>query len=324
MNELPAIEVVYDALNALYHNPDPISKERASQWLGDLQKSIFAWKIADQLLHVKKDMESCYFGAQTLRTKIQFAFHELPSEAHNSLRDSMLNHLRQINEHTNTVIVTQLCLALADLLLQMTSWKTPIQDLIQTFGPKNNFETTHIWPLLEVLTVLPEEMGSRTLRLGANRRSEVLKLFAGSTENVLHLLDSCLTIPSSDRLIGVRLLRCFSSWVHLQAVTLHQLTSCATLGHVFATLSSHHSTPLLHEAASDAVCALLQVVADQENEDNTTQNGQLTSTLNELRTLEDSLVQSIKNLEPAYHLAVAEEDTEKFVITRSCGYNLPI
>lgn len=311
MNQLPAIEVVYDALNALYHNPDPISKERASQWLGDLQKSIFAWKIADQLLHVKKDMESCYFGAQTLRTKIQFAFHELPSEAHNSLRDSMLNHLRQINEHTNTVIVTQLCLALADLLLQMTSWKTPIQDLIQTFGPKNNFETTHIWPLLEVLTVLPEEMGSRTLRLGANRRSEVLKLFAGSTENVLHLLDSCLTIPSSDRLIGVRLLRCFSSWVHLQAVTLHQLTSCATLGHVFATLSSHHSTPLLHEAASDAVCALLQVVADQENEDNTTQNGQLTSTLNELRTLEDSLVQSIKNLEPAYHLAVAEEDTEK-------------
>lgn len=79
-------------------------------------------------------------------------------------------------------------MALADLLLQMTSWKTPIQDLIQTFGPKNNFETTHIWPLLEVLTVLPEEMGSRTLRLGANRRSEVLKLFAGSTENVLHLL----------------------------------------------------------------------------------------------------------------------------------------
>jgi hypothetical protein len=48
MNELPAIEVVYDALNALYHNPDPVSKERASQWLGDLQKSvrthhIFRW-----------------------------------------------------------------------------------------------------------------------------------------------------------------------------------------------------------------------------------------------------------------------------------------
>lgn len=52
-------------------------------------------------------MESCYFGAQTLRTKIQFAFHELPPETHSQLRDSMLNHLENINEHTNTVIVTQ-------------------------------------------------------------------------------------------------------------------------------------------------------------------------------------------------------------------------
>lgn len=85
-------------------------------------------------------------------------------------------------------------MALADLLLQMTSWNTPIQDLIQTFGPKNNFETTHLWPLLEVLTVLPEEMGSRTLRLGANRRSEILKLFAASTENVLNLLVSYFAV----------------------------------------------------------------------------------------------------------------------------------
>lgn len=40
MNELPAIETVYEALNALYHNPDTSSKERASQWLGELQKSV--------------------------------------------------------------------------------------------------------------------------------------------------------------------------------------------------------------------------------------------------------------------------------------------
>ena len=156
-------------------------------------------------------MESCYFGAQTLRTKIQFAFHELPQEAHTSLRDSMFDHLRQINEHTSTVIVTQvnvyfccqrfphlimpafqLCLALADLLLQMTSWITPIQDLILKFGPKNEQGTSHLWPLLEVLTVLPEELSSRTLRLGANRRSEVLKLFAASTEDVLRLLVSLI------------------------------------------------------------------------------------------------------------------------------------
>ena len=70
----------------------------------------------------------------------------------------------------------------------MASWSTPIQDLIFSFGPKNNLETAHLWPLLEILTVLPEELGSRTLRLGANRRSEVLKLFSASTNDILHLL----------------------------------------------------------------------------------------------------------------------------------------
>lgn len=30
-----------------------------------------AWKVADQLLHAKRDVNSCFFAAQTLRTKIQ-------------------------------------------------------------------------------------------------------------------------------------------------------------------------------------------------------------------------------------------------------------
>ena len=34
-------------------------------------------------------------------------------------------------------------------------------------------------------------------------------------------------------------------------------------------------------------------------------------TLTELRALEDSLVESIRNLEPMYHAAVADEDMEK-------------
>ena len=67
---------------------------------------------------------------------------------------------------------------------------------------------------------------------------------------------------------------------------------------------------MLHEAASDAICALLQVVADQENEE-LTEDSHLISSLNELRSLEDTLVDKIKSLETPYHLAVSEEDTEK-------------
>lgn len=68
---------------------------------------VYSWKVADEMLHQKRDLESCYFAAQTMRTKIQLSFHELPTEAHNSLRDSLLEHIGQVNDATNTVIVTQ-------------------------------------------------------------------------------------------------------------------------------------------------------------------------------------------------------------------------
>jgi len=40
MNELPDIDMVYAALDALYRNPDPSSNQGASKWLGELQKSV--------------------------------------------------------------------------------------------------------------------------------------------------------------------------------------------------------------------------------------------------------------------------------------------
>lgn len=118
-----------------------------------------AWTVADELLHHKRDLESCYFAAQTMRSKIHQSFHELPAEVHGSLRDSLLDHLGQINDATSTVIVTQLSLALADLALQMTSWRRPVIDLINRFSGGG-----HLWPLLEIMTVLPEELEVRSVR----------------------------------------------------------------------------------------------------------------------------------------------------------------
>lgn len=59
------------------------------------------------MLQQKKDVESCYFAAQTMRTKVQMYFHELPAESHGSLRDSIMEHINQVTEQTNVVIVTQ-------------------------------------------------------------------------------------------------------------------------------------------------------------------------------------------------------------------------
>lgn len=38
--EAPSIEMVYQAISALYDNPNGEEKEKASIWLGDVQKSV--------------------------------------------------------------------------------------------------------------------------------------------------------------------------------------------------------------------------------------------------------------------------------------------
>lgn len=61
------------------------------------------------MLQQKRDINSCYFAAQTMRAKIQSYFHELPPESHASLKDSLLTHISQINGNTNQAIVKQVC-----------------------------------------------------------------------------------------------------------------------------------------------------------------------------------------------------------------------
>jgi len=60
---------------------------------------------------------------------------------------------------TNTIITTQLSIALSDLILQMPSWQRAPLDLINRFS-----NHSYIWPLIEVLTVLPEEIENRSVR----------------------------------------------------------------------------------------------------------------------------------------------------------------
>ncbi|KAJ1519674.1 hypothetical protein ONE63_004939 [Megalurothrips usitatus] len=289
MDSSPTLETVYQAVYTLYHNPDPAEKEKASQWLGELQKSVSAWKISNELLQQQHDLESCYFAAQTMRTKIQLSFHELPVDVHESLRDSLLSHIGQVTDTTNTVIVTQLCLALADLALQMSTWTSPVTYLINHFGP------TNLWPLLETLTVLPEEVNSRTLRLGSNRRQDILQDFQNSSPAVIQFLKACLSSGGENPQIHIRILRCFSSWVSIQAITLSEVLENILVAHAFRILSNPTSPSALHEAASDCVCALLQCL--EEN--------------NEQPQLEQQLFNGVVSLEEAYHQSVATEDQEK-------------
>lgn len=110
----PPLDHVLQAIKTLYHDQTSENKDQAGRWLTALQKSIYAWKVADELLIARTDLESCYFAAQTLRTKLQFSFAELPNEAWFSLKDSIINHLKIINE---VAIQAQLALSITYLAI---------------------------------------------------------------------------------------------------------------------------------------------------------------------------------------------------------------
>ena len=67
----------------------------------------------------------------------------------------------------------------------MCSWEKAVIDLI------NRFSSSPASPLLEILTVLPEEVNSRALRLGANRKKQIILDFNHCAPNVLEYLVSC-------------------------------------------------------------------------------------------------------------------------------------
>eukprot|EP00058_Branchiostoma_floridae_P001083 XP_002586571.1 hypothetical protein BRAFLDRAFT_131385 [Branchiostoma floridae] len=275
MDSAPSTETVVQAIQTLYHNPDPACKERASAWLGELQRSVFAWEVADQLLRNGQDLETSYFAAQTMRTKIQYAFHELPQSAHQSLKESLLNHAQNLVSNASPVIITQLALALADLALQVAGWKCPAKELIEKFG-----NTVGNLPfLLEVLTVLPEEVNSRSLRLGANRRGEVIEELAESCDLVIQLL----------------VYRCLGSWFNLGVIQGEAVATSQLLNAPFQAMHNPETVSSVHEAACDCICSALYVAED----------------ITRYESLANCLFQGVISLSEPYHVSVAQEDIDK-------------
>lgn len=77
---------------------------------------------------------------------------DLDTQARVQLRDTLVELLWESVKGPKAIMV-QLCLALADLAIQMLEWKTVIADLVE------KFKSTPVC-LLQLLSVLPEEMNN--------------------------------------------------------------------------------------------------------------------------------------------------------------------
>lgn len=82
----------------------------------------------------------------------------------------------------------QLCVAIVDLTLQMNTWNNPIYSFLKC----NEIPRT---VLLEILKVFPEEIDTKLIRLGANKRNKIqeeLSSCAGHLNEFLVLYFSVL------------------------------------------------------------------------------------------------------------------------------------
>ncbi|KAF5398825.1 Transportin-3 [Paragonimus heterotremus] len=234
-----SVDTVLQAINALYLNPDTSFKEQASKWLCEFQNSLYAWEISDQLLYMNRDLNSCYFGAQTIRIK--------------GLKNSLLEHVRKLTTDTSVPIANQLCLAVADLFCHMVQWQNGIKDIIQRLSD-SDVSTGY---LIDILKFIPEEMTSSTLRLGLNRRHALMNQLEEVKSHVIELLSA--KIKTSQMSMLTRIFNCLASWWdHTGIMTERDIPIAPLLETVFCVLRNPASTPeSTYDAATQWVLALL-------------------------------------------------------------------
>ncbi|EDV27129.1 uncharacterized protein TRIADDRAFT_54772 [Trichoplax adhaerens] len=251
----PTINELVAALEALYvHNV-----EKASKWLEEFQKSVYAWELCDELLHKSTNETYTYFAANTMKSKIEYSFNELPVSSHGSLRNSLIDHCKRLHAGSPST-VTQLCIALADLAIQMDQWNDAVQSLIVSFASEIRYYPI----LLETLEILPQEIESEKIRVGENRRTLVTTILRQSSTLVFEFLSKCMEMVKTDSNICVKTLACLASWFQLGPLISEQIILSNFLEVPFQILLNVQSNMRIYEAASRCICGAATVVEDYE------------------------------------------------------------
>ncbi|KAK4752903.1 hypothetical protein SAY87_021701 [Trapa incisa] len=241
---------VKEALNALYHHPDDAIRAQADQWLQEFQRTIDAWQVADNLLHdATSNLETLIFCSQTLRSKVQRDFEELPSEAFRPLRDSLNTLLKKFHRGPPKVR-TQISIAVAALAVHVPANDWGDGGIVKWLGDEMNSRPECVPGFLELLTVLPEEVFNYKISARPERRKQFEKELIAQMEVALSILTACLNIAE----LKEPVLEAFASWLRLR----HGLPGSFLASHplVLTALSSLNSE-LLSEAAVNVVSELI-------------------------------------------------------------------
>jgi transportin-3 len=205
-----AREQAVQALQALYSSPDPATKKQADEWLVKFQQTPVAWQVVDQILsNDAAPMQFRFFAAQTMRTKVQFDFFELPADSYGNLRESLLNHIDRFRAPESQPIHTMLAIAVADLAIQMdNAGPEVVEILFKRYGQSADSYAT----LLEILQMLPEEVMNYKLMTDTYKRKGSRERLQQATPQVIQFL---LQLQCPVLQAKKKVLECFLSWIKL-------------------------------------------------------------------------------------------------------------
>lgn len=282
------MEEVKQALNLLYSSPDPHLRRQADEWLIRWQQAVQAWQVCDQMLSQGESLPvpCIFFAAQTMRTKIQFDFHELPASSYSSLRESLLRHLLRFSvEPCFQMIHTQLAIAIADLAIQMgTDWEGVFNGLLTALGPT----PSNHGALLEIVKMLPEESTNPKLMVEAPKRRISQVALQHAVPVVMKVMLDIHSPPST--VDEGRVLGCFLSWIRFADFAPIDLIHSPLLMDAFraVALGSNNS-----EVATDVIVEALRHFVRWQYEQPEQYGPAVTACINQLAPLRERLYMTL-------------------------------
>ncbi|KAF9229185.1 ARM repeat-containing protein [Gyrodon lividus] len=257
---MDSIQALLSALDVFARAPDKASLENANSWLQDFQHSREAWSTCNVLLlSLDAPPAAKLFAAQTFRSKVTYDLHQVDPANLLPLRDTLITALERYHTGPRTVI-TQLCLAISGLALQLPQWDNAVQAMIETFG--TNPATVPV--LLQFLTVLPEELASNT-RIPVTDdeyRDRSAKLLTANANQVLDLLSIYIQASGVTTTVQNQVFVCLRTWLIAGEVDTSIFAKSPLFGFVFEALTSED----LFDSAVDVLCELIHET--QEIDDN--------------------------------------------------------
>ncbi|KAK7336215.1 hypothetical protein VNO77_16749 [Canavalia gladiata] len=215
---------VAEAVHVLNHDTQSCNRVAANQWLVQFQQTQAAWDVAtailtaDRRLPLASNFEVEFFAAQILKRKIQNEGYQLQLGAKDALLNALLLAVKRFSTGPPQLL-TQICLALSALVLQVVAHGNPIEQLFYNLRNLQSQDDGNI-AVLEMLTVLPEEVVDNQRidsKISSLHKSHYTQELLSHTPMVLEFLlqqseinfDGSVQQHERNR----KILRCLLSWV---------------------------------------------------------------------------------------------------------------